>query len=393
MKRHKRKKNNNTKAQSVVVVGAGMFVCGRGTNEYGTVLPTLIEEQSKGNIKDIWVVATSQKSIEEARKKARATSRRLEVSPRIKYLPKTGKSTSAYKEAFKHVKRPASVIIATPDHIHGRIAKDAIEERLDTLVVKPIAPTFKEAQKLVILLDKHNVYGAVEFHKHWDESNLLLRQMIEDGSLGELRYFSVEYSQRKVMQDMFKKWLKKTNVFQYLGIHYVDLIGFMTGAKPVRVMATAQKGMKSDDAIEAVIEWRMPKIRHTFRSTISTNWIDPNTTSAMSYQRILAVGSRGRCEEDQKNRGVELVTDKGVESINPYFTKIYRGGDGNMGVFGYGPASIRQFLKDTADLREGNVTRKELEKNRPTFARSLASIAVIEAVAKSLREKNKWIAV
>ena len=64
-----------------------------------------------------------------------------------------------------------------------------------------------------------------------------------------------------------------------------------------------------------------------------------------------------------------------------------------MGVFGYGPASIRQFLKDTADLREGNVTRKELEKNRPTFARSLASIAVIEAVAKSLREKNKWIAV
>ena len=41
---------------------------------------------------------------------------------------------------------------------------------------------------------------------------------------------------------------------------------------------------------------------------MSINWIDPNSSSAMSDQRLLIVGTNARCLADQKNRGLEYTS-------------------------------------------------------------------------------------
>src|SRR3972149_5716305 len=106
-----------------------------------------------------------------------------------------------------------------------------------------------------------------------------------------------------------------SNIFQYLGIHYVDIIYWATGAVPLRVMATGQKnyllskGIDTYDSIQAVIEWKTAS-GIIFNSSFFTNWIDPENTSAMSDQRIKVIGTKGRYEADQKNRGIRIVTDE-----------------------------------------------------------------------------------
>lgn len=383
----------------VLVIGAGMYVGGRGAGTDGTVLPTLMQAQAQGLIGDILVAATTRQSIETLEVKLAELNSRLGTRVKVKGYPTgPGQDSLAYRQALADLRHPACAIVVTPDHTHASITADVIRAGVHPLVVKPLTPTLSEAESLVQLAEEHNVYGAVEFHKRFDETNILLRQAIGDGRLGDLRYITVEYSQRRMMRRVFESWLDRTNIFQYLGVHYVDLIYFLTGAQPVRALATGQPYVPESgiepgaDSIEVLIEWEVPRSKERIVSTIVTNWIDPDSTSAMSDQKITVVGTQGRYQIDQKHRGAQLVTQQnGVEDVNPYFSKIYIGPDGESGVHGYGPRCINQFLVDVRDLAAGRTRMGDLSAQRPTFRDCLTSTAVIEAVNRSLSQYGEWV--
>src|SRR5262249_39101730 len=123
-----------------------------------------------------------------------------------------------------------------------------------------------------------------------------------------------------------------------------------------------------------------------------TNWIDPNASSAMSDQRISVVGTRGRIDSDQKNRGVQIVTDEGgIEDFNPYFSQLYTDATGQTIFRGYGERSFHQFFKDVSNIKTGVQTPSDLEHFRPTFKQALVSTAVIEAAGKSLKQNSGWV--
>ncbi|MBI4367457.1 MAG: Gfo/Idh/MocA family oxidoreductase [Deltaproteobacteria bacterium] len=379
---------------SVLVIGAGMYVCGRGTAGCGTVLPTLIQAQAAGEIDTIAVAATSVRSIAELSDKCTAIAQRFGCTPRLRTYPAAGTDPQAYRQALAAIPKPAAAIIVVPDHLHAPIAADVIAAGVHPLVVKPLAPTLAEARELTRLAEARGVHAAVEFHKRFDEANLLFKQALAGGRLGALRYCTVEYSQRRSVREAFGKWIDRTNIFQYLGVHYVDLLYFATGALPRRVAACGQRGDAQApwDAIQAMIEWEGPRSQQ-FVATIATSWIDPDTSSAMSDQRLLAVGTLGRYQSDQKHRGVQLVTADGVEEINPYFSQLYADATGTMGIWGYGPRSIRQFLADVRDLEAGRVTRAALEATCPSFRQACVATAVIEAVNASVSRNGGWVEV
>ena len=176
--------------------------------------------------------------------------------------------------------------------MHYEIAKECLEANIHTLIVKPLTPTYAEGLDLVNLAKKNRLYAAVEFHKRWDKSNLILRDKFKSGELGAPLNCWVEYSQRKsVPLSSFKDWASKTTILQYLGVHYIDVIRFVTSASPKRVMAIGQKseivrhGIDTYDAIQSVIEWEMQDGTH-FTETILTSWVDPNNSSAVSDQKL-----------------------------------------------------------------------------------------------------------
>ena len=387
-------------AVNVLVIGAGMYVCGRGTSSFGTVLPTLAQAQAQGLVGEIFVASTSKESIDALRLRLSGLNGVLELRTEVAGYPRQGHDPYAYRQALEEMPRPGCAIIVTPDRTHASIGADVIRAGVHPLVVKPLTSTLGEARQLVELAEANNVYGAVEFHKRFDESNLLLRKHIAEGTLGELRYITVEYSQRRQVRELFSSWIHNTNIFQYLGVHYADIIYFVTGARPTRVLATSQppcpgpEDLHTCDSIQALIEWERGPHGEGFVANLATSWIDPDTTSAASDQKITVVGTRGRYQADQKNRGVQLVTrDGGVEDINPYFTQIYADAAGTMGVHGYGPRSIHQFLTDVRDISSGTTRWESLVSHRPCFQDALVSTAVVEAVNLSLARGNEWVSV
>lgn len=391
----------NGKPLNVFIVGAGMYVCGRGTSGFGTVLPTVVQASAEGSVGQIFIAATSPKSVEILRAKLDELNAKLGTQVPIQGYPRgKGANSLAYRQVLAEIPRPACAILAIPDHLHAAIAEDVIQAGLHLLVVKPLTPNLSSACALANLAMAHHVYGAVDFHKRFDEANLLLRQAVVEGRLGDIRYITVEFTQRRSVRQIFRSWIQHTNVFQYLGVHYVDMIYFVTGARPVRALATGQpldpatSDLGSLDAIEALVEWKDQRGEKSFVSTIVTNWIDADNSSAMSDQKITVVGTSGRYQSDQKHRGVQLVTEEsGVEDINPYFSQLYAGLNDSTRVHGYGPRSIRQFLTDVRDLTDGECELGELNLKRPSFQEALVSTAVVEAANRSLSQGAEWVTV
>lgn len=387
------------KQLEIIVIGAGLYVCGKGTSGYGTILPAIFEwKRLNKNLGDIHCVSTSEESSRNLLEKAKELQVKTGVNFEITSYPDQGlKNYTAYREVLNNCKKPACAIIAVPDHLHYQIAKECLEANIHTLIVKPLTPTYAEGLDLVNLAKKNKLHAAVEFHKRWDKSNLILRDKFKSGELGVPLNCWVEYSQRKsVPLSSFKDWASKTTILQYLGVHYIDVIRFVTLASPKRVMAVGQKseivrhGIDTYDAIQSVIEWEMQDGTH-FTETILTSWVDPNNSSAVSDQKIKFVGTKGRYEADQKERGIRLNTDEhGIQHINPDFCMPYGENDGDIYWQGYGIDSITTFIDDVVAINNEKVNLLDLQNTRPSFKESLISTAVIEAAHISLENDSKW---
>ena len=381
----------------LLIVGSGMYVTGRDGTGTGTILSSLAQF-SKSSVIEVVVVS---KSKESAAAVAEATRR---INALLKSVLKVSFSSLGVQpeqmiEALHKEKKFSACIIAVPDHLHFTFGKICLNLSIPTLMVKPLTPFVDEAIELIHIAKKNNTFACVEFHKRYDETNLWIKKAIRENKIGKLNYFVVDYSQRiNIPMNVFKRWSNQSNIFQYLGVHYVDLIYFLTGFQPVRVTAYGtngilkKSGLDTYDSVHAMIEWKNPNdSEDRFVSTLNTNWIDPNCSSALSDQKYKVVGTGGRIECDQKNRGIELVTETtGIQQINPYFSEYLPDENGDLCFQGYGYTSIQLFLKDVMDVSGKKSTVQQLNALRPSFQEAFISVAVVEAVNKSMKNNSAW---
>lgn len=382
----------------ILVIGAGMYVTGRDGTGSGTVLASLAESSKSLPIEMVTVVArnpANETVVSEAAARINATSgSKLQVVFR-NVSGDAGQDVPALCGESHY----DCAIVSIPDHLHFAYTSELLKAGVHCLVVKPLTPTLAEARELERIREAQKVYGAVEFHKRWDATNLWVQRALGEHKLGKLLYFTVDYSQKITMPlSTFRDWSNRTNIFQYLGVHYVDLIWFLTGFLPVRAMAVGtygvlkMKGVDAWDSVHATILWHNPNDpTDWFVSQFATNWIDPACTSAMSDQKYKVIGTCGRIECDQKNRGLELVHEElGIQQINPYFSDYLPDADGHLRFCGYGHESISQFIHDVLDLTTGRTNLVALGTCRPTFRQSLISTAVIDTINRSLTDSFVW---
>lgn len=382
--------SNQGKSLKILVVGGGMYVLGRGVDHYGTILPAILEFSKKNDVLELIVCTTSSKSSGFVLDKFNELSKLMKCQLKLVVYPSTKNDDKAYLHAAK-LHKPDAAIVSVPDHLHEPIGLDLIKLGIHILMVKPLADSYQGAKRLCDAAIDHNVIAQVEFHKRLDESNILMRDAVRSRKIGTPLYAVIEYSQqKKIPRDIFKDWSEKTNVFQYLGVHYVDIIYYVTGFVPKAVTAWGQSvylsgmGIHTYDAMQVVVEWDNLE-GGTFVSTHITNWIDPDETSAMSDQKINIVGTKGRYQADQKNRGIESVFDGDrLRHTSPYFCQPIYSVNDCLEYVGYGIKSVHQFLEDVCCYKVNDYSAKVLGESRPTFKQALISSSVIDAVKRSL---------
>lgn len=403
--------NKNTKKVNVLIVGMGHYSTGSTAlsgvkttdKDYGVLLPSVLELRHRGTVGNIFLVGRDGKKIPPLKKKVKAMAKQFEWDDTISYFPTTQTvDENSYREALRLLPKPGVVLIATPDATHKKIILDVIEAGFHFMVVKPVVTKMSDLRDIIHASKKKHVLGMVDYHKVYDEANLILKYDYEHHKYGDIQHIFSKMTQRRDMLTIFKNWAGSSghNINHYLGSHYIHMVGYITGATPLSVRATSQYGVakkiykiNTPDLIETQITWQA-KNGTTFSSYHIAGWADPSETSGMTYQEIHLVGTNGHIESDQRFRGFETVlAGEGQRIINPYFFNLDTSFIGSTALDGkYGFKSVQMFVEAALAVENG-ANPAIFDSNLPTIRDSIYVTAILEAADKSLANKSSVVAV
>jgi len=208
-------------------------------------------------------------------------------------------TTTRAEEVFSDPQIDA-VIIATDAPSHSRIATAALEAGKHVMVEKPMTLAPDEAQALV---EKAEGAGRVLMVGHLLEYHpcvLHLKQLVDGGHLGDLRYM---YSQRVNLGVV----RKDENAWWSLAPHDVSVILFLFGAEPTVVTAQGQDYLRDgvEDVVFAQLKFADGRMAH-----IHVSWFDPH-----KIRKMTLVGSEKMATFDDMEPAEKIrIYDKGVEA-------------------------------------------------------------------------------
>jgi predicted dehydrogenase len=200
-----------------------------------------------------------------------------------------------------------AVVIATPAETHYALALEALDHGKHTFVEKPLATSSDHCLDLAQRAD-HAGLTLMTGHTFLHNDALRwTRGRIESGNLGDVMYL---YSRRlnlgQVRQDI--------NVVWNLAPHDISIMGFLTGARPIRVScagyAYLQPGV--EDVAFITLEYPPATLGGTPRSAhIHVSWLDPH-----KVREVVVVGTRQMIVYDDVDADrVIQVYDKGVDRV------------------------------------------------------------------------------
>jgi len=136
-------------------------------------------------------------------------------------------------------------VVAVPDHFHDPVIRAALENDQHVLSVKPLVPTYAESIAIEKKARERGLLVAVEYHKRFDRRSLDSRNLYRRGRFGEFRCGEAKMIEPYYYRHSnFQNWFTKANSdpFTYVGCHYVDLVYFITGLRPVEVSVRGVEG-------------------------------------------------------------------------------------------------------------------------------------------------------
>ncbi|MHB1222175.1 MAG: Gfo/Idh/MocA family protein [Gammaproteobacteria bacterium] len=404
----------NVQKIHVLIIGAGHYSTGTTSltghkstdKDLGVLLPSVLALQQEGLVGKVGLVATDGTRIAKVRRDWISRGGQHFPHADFESFPAEGVvDTEAYVDALKSMPRPCAALIAVPDHLHKSIMMACINEGIHFLVVKPAVTNLRDLYDVLDAIGQKRVFGMVDYHKVFDEANILLKTEYQQGCYGKIQHATTLMTQRRDMLDIYSRQLASndaTNINHYLGSHYIHMVGFITGAKVLDVRATAQFGvaekiLKRDgiaDLIETQIRWQ-DKNGSMFTSYHVSGWSDPSETESMTYQELHLICEKGHVDSDQRYRGFrKVISGDGYSALNPYFFNLTKDPLGRIGLnTKYGFISIRTFLESCVGVIQGIVTLPELDEMLPTLKESASVTAVLEAADLSLANGSRVVVV
>ena len=145
-------------------------------------------------------------------------------------LPDAARATS-YEELLEEAPRLA--IIAGPPATHAEQVSAALEAGIAVFCEKPLATQLADAERLAALADKSGCLLAVGMIRRWFPATRLLRDLILDGAIGELRSFrgfeGGRFDWPVRSPGYFSKAQSGGGVLMDIGVHALDLLGWWFG--------------------------------------------------------------------------------------------------------------------------------------------------------------------
>jgi D-galacturonate reductase len=309
----------------IVIIGGGMIT-------YDLLLPSVYHLQRTGYIGNIKVCALDSaplKALKQSKEIAEAfPDQDFEAYPALTE-PEERKFPDLYKKVIAEMKPRQMVIVAMPDQFHYPVVMEALMNDQHVLCVKPLVLKYEQAVEIEKTAFNKGLFVGVEYHKRFDRRSLMAKRSCElkqfgEFIMGEAKLIEPYYYRSSNFQNWFT--CDKTDPFVYIGCHYVDLVYFITGLKPVEVSVSGIKG-KFPNGNEGYL-WANGRIRFENNALLSV--IDglgyPDDAAGSNDQSLQmffeGYGKTGMIKHNDQFRGVEHSYLEGIGCGGSHFNYV-----------------------------------------------------------------------
>src|ERR1700687_21801 len=197
------------------------------------------------------------------------------------------------------------VAVVTPVWTHFEIAKLALENGKHVFVEKPFTCTAAQAEQLIELAERKNLKIMVDHTFLFTGAVNRIRQLIDDGTLGDLYY----YDSTRVNLGLFQH---DVNVIWDLAPHDLSIIDHLILSKPEAIVATGANHLNGHaDVAFLTIYYPNNLIAH-----INVNWLSPVKvrTTLLGGEKKMLVWNDLEADEKVKvyDRGVQMMSGEAV---------------------------------------------------------------------------------
>jgi predicted dehydrogenase len=143
-----------------------------------------------------------------------------------------------YPQVIAKLPPRSIVIVALPDQIHYDAIMAALRADQHVIAVKPLVMKASESVEIEREANARGLFVCIEYHKRFDDRSLMARARYQEGKFGEFRLGTSCLLEKWYYRNSnFQNWFTTENsdAFTYIGCHYVDLVAFITGLRPVAV--------------------------------------------------------------------------------------------------------------------------------------------------------------
>jgi len=278
--------------------------------------------------------------------------------------------------------------VATPDHLHTEVILAGLNAGAHVVTEKPMCLDLAQADQIIDLARGRNRIVAVDMHKRYDPDHARICQDIKH-RIGQPLYGLAYLEEPLELPAQRFKWAAKSDPFSYVGSHWVDLICHYYQTKPVSLTAVGQKQRLVRDGIDA---YDAVQVRVDFDNGLSmnfhNNWITPADFEGPVNQGHEIVGTDGKIESDQQDRGLRWWSrDGGCRTANTHFTREVPRLEGPPSYVGYGIDSLTVALAAICRMKFFDATRDNLADIYPTAEQARIVVAVLHA-ARLVRDLN-----
>jgi len=217
-----------------------------------------------------------------------------------------------------------AVYIATPNALHADQVVTAARAGKHVMCDKPLALSAEDASRAVAACAEAAVKLGITFQTRFHDNYGRFRELVQDGSLGEIRVVQVEMSPGRTL---LKGWrtdpaLAGLGAINNLGVHAFDLIRWLLGAEAIEVTALAgHEGGLAPETLALVL------LRY---ATGALAYVNVNQSVAFPQADITVYGTKGRVVGRSTTRmnmkgTLDVLTDQGETTIETASYHAYRG--------------------------------------------------------------------
>ncbi|HEX2971703.1 MAG TPA: Gfo/Idh/MocA family oxidoreductase [Tepidisphaeraceae bacterium] len=192
-----------------------------------------------------------------------------------------------------------AVAIATPVSTHFAIAKRCLERGMHVLVEKPLTATVQEAKELVELAERMGRVLMVDHTYLFSKPIGLIKNLIEQGELGELYYIdSVRINLGLFQRDI--------NVIWDLAPHDLSIISYLLepDARSISAWGCAHANPDIEDIAYVNVDYG-----ERLMASLHVNWLSP-----VKVRQMMFAGSKKSLIFNELNTSEPIkVYDRGIE--------------------------------------------------------------------------------